>query len=136
MKTYNPDRAIDPLKWNTLDEQERLYLVESYHRKKRIKMPNLLMHAVIHVIVENQVALGAKIPVQKTLERLMREGLNRHDAVHAIGSVLSGHMFNLVKHGAKKDQDVNEIYHRQLEELTAESWLKSANEESEEDNPE
>jgi hypothetical protein len=136
MNTYNPDRAIDPLEWNTLDEQERLYLVESYHRKKRIKIPNSLMHAVIHVIVENQVALGAKIPAQKTLERLIREGLNRHDAVHAIGYVLSGHMFNLVKHGAKKDQDVNEIYHHQLEGLTAESWLKSANEESEEDNPE
>ena len=134
MRTYNPDRTIDPLEWDTLDEQERLYLVERYHRKKRIKMPNSTMHAVIHVIVENQIALGTEIPVQKTLERLMLEGLNRHDAVHAIGSVLSGHMFNLVKHGAKKDQDVNEIYHRQLEELTAESWLNSANEESEEDN--
>ena len=72
--------------------------------------------------------------VVATLARLRREGLDRHDAVHAIGSVLSGRMFELMKHGAKKDQDVNEIYHRQLEELTAESWLNSANEESEEDN--
>ena len=133
MNTYNPDRTIDPLEWDTLDEQERLYLVERYHRKKHIKMPNSRMHAVIHVIVENQVALSARIPVQKTLERLMLEGLHRHDAVHAIGSVLSGRMFELMKHGAKKDQDVNEIYHRQLEELTAEGWLRSANEESEED---
>jgi hypothetical protein len=130
MKTYNPERAVNPIEWIYLDEQERLDLVERYHRKKRIKMPNSMLHAVFHVIVENQVALGSRIPVQKTLERLIREGLNRHDAIHAIASVLSGHMFELMKHGAKKDQDVNEIYHRQLEELTAESWLKSASEES------
>jgi hypothetical protein len=135
MKTYNPDQAVDPLEWNALDEGERQYLVERYHRKKRIKMPNSRVHAVFHVIVENQVALGAEIPAQKTLERLMREGLSRHDAVHAIGSVLAGRIFDLMKHKVK-DQDVNAIYYRQLEELTAESWLNSANEELEEEDPE
>jgi len=135
MNIYNPDRTINPLEWNFLDEQERLYLVERYHRKKRIKMPNSREHAIFHVIVENQVALGAEIPAQKTLERLMREGLSRHDAFHAIGSVLAGHIFDLMKHGAK-DQDVNADYNRQLEELTAEGWLKSANEELEEEDPE
>jgi hypothetical protein len=108
---------------------------ERYHRKKRIKMPNLRVHAAIHVIVENQVALGTEIPTQKTLERLKREGLSRHDAVHAIGSVLAGYMFDLIKHGAK-DQDVNANYYCQLEELTAEAWLKSANEELTEEDPE
>ena len=135
MEIYDPDRAIDPLEWNTLDEDERQYLVERYHRKKRIKMPNSRVHAVFHVIVENQVALGTEIPAQKTLERLIRKGLSRHDAVHAIGSVLAGHMFDLMKHGTK-DQDVNANYYRQLEELTAEGWLKSANEELEEEDPE
>jgi hypothetical protein len=135
MEIYDPDRAIDPVAWNALDEDERQYLVERYHRKKRIKMPNSHVHAIFHVIVENQVALGTEIPAQKTLERLIREGLNRHDAVHAIGSVLAVHMFNLMKHGTK-DQDVNANYYRQLEELTAEGWLKSANEKLEEEDPE
>jgi hypothetical protein len=66
---------------------------------------------------------------------LVQEGLSRHDAVHAIGSVLAGYMFDLIKHGAK-DQDVNADYYRQLEELTAAGWLKSANEELEEEDPE
>jgi hypothetical protein len=132
MEIYNPDRAIDSLEWTTLDEGERLYLVERYHRKERIKMPNLRIHAAFHVAVENQVALAEKIPVQKTLERLMREGLSRHDGIHTIGSVLAGHTFALIKHGAK-DQDVNAVYHRKLEELTAESWLNTANEELEEE---
>jgi hypothetical protein len=128
MKIYNPEQTIDPLEWNALDEDERHNLVERYHRKKRIKMPNLRVHAAFHVIVENQVALGKEIPAQETLERLMREGLTRHDAVHAIGSILAGYIFDLVKHGSK-DQDVNTNYSRQLKELTAESWLNSANEE-------
>jgi hypothetical protein len=135
MEPYNPDRAIDPLEWTTLDEDERHYLIERCHREKRIKMPNLHVHAAIHVIVENQVALGAEIPVQIILERLMREGLRRHDAIHAIGSVLAGYMFDLIKHDAK-DQDVNENYYCQLEELTAESWLRSASEELEEEDQE
>jgi hypothetical protein len=109
--------------------------VERYHRKKGIKMPNSRVHAAIHIVVENQVALGAEIPTQKTLARLTREGLNRHDAVHAIGSVLAGCMFDLIKHGAK-DQDVNAEYSRRLEGLTAEGWLKTGNEELEEGDPE
>jgi hypothetical protein len=46
-----------------------------------------------HVIVENQVALGEAYPVQSVLLRLMEEGLDRHDAIHAIGSVLAERLF-------------------------------------------
>ena len=132
MERYDPNKPVDPEEWMALDEGEREYLVEQYHRKKRIKMPNSQMHAAIHVIVENQVALGREIPAQKTLARLMREGLNRHDAVHAIGSVLAGHMFDLIKQ-CPSDQDVNAVYYHQLEELTAEGWLNSFDDESEEE---
>ena len=89
MERYDPDKPIDAQEWMALDEGERQYLVEQYHRKKRIKMPNARMHAVFHVVVENQIALGDEIPAQKTLARLMGEGLSRHDAVHAIGSVVA-----------------------------------------------
>jgi hypothetical protein len=132
MERYDPDRPIDSEEWMALDEGEREYLVKQYHRKKRIKMPNLRMHAMFHVVVENQIALGDDIPAQKTLGRLMREGLSRHDAVHAIGSVVASHMFNLIKHGATS-KDPNTDYYRQLEELTAEGWLNSSNDESQDD---
>ena len=131
MKIYDPDRAIDPDEWNVFDESERQSLVERYHRRKHIKMPNLTLHAAIHVVVENQVALGGEIPVQETLARLMGEGLGRHEAVHAVGSVLAGILFDLDKY-TEKGQDLNEDYYQQLEELTAESWLRNINEESEE----
>ena len=62
----------------------------------------------------------------------MQEGLSRHDAIHAIGSVVAAHLFNLVKHGPKAP-DPNVDYFRQLEALSAEGWLNSANEELEDE---
>jgi hypothetical protein len=132
MESYDPNRAIDPKEWNALDEGARHHFVERFHRWKRIEVPNLQTHAAIHVVVENQVALGSEIPVQKTLTRLMEEGLNRHDAIHAIGTVLAGIMFDLIELGVS-GQDVNADYYRELEELTAESWLGSINEASEDE---
>ena len=129
MERYDPNKPLDAKKWMALDEVERQLLVEQYHRRKRIKMPNARVHAVIHVVVENQIALGSDIPVKKTLSRLMREGLSRHDAVHAIGSVLAGHIYDLLKHGSE-EIDVNAGYYRQIEALTAEQWLNSFNDES------
>ena len=42
------------------------------------------------------------------------------------------YMFNLIKHGPKS-KDSNKDYYRQLEELTAEGWLDSSNEESQDE---
>jgi len=135
MESYDPEQPIDPEGWNALDEAERQVLVERHHRKIHIKVPNLRAHAAIHVVVENQVALGDEFPAQETLTRLMGEGLSRHDAIHAIGSVLAEHMWNLLKDDAT-DKDHNAEYSRQLEELTAESWRKNFGEESGEDDQE
>jgi hypothetical protein len=129
MERYDPDKPVDPEEWTALDEGEREYLVERYHRKNRIKVPDLGMHAMFHVLVENQIALGDNIPAEKTLGRLIHEGLSRHEAIHAIASVAASHLFNLVKHGPAS-KDSNADYYRQLEELTAEGWLKGSNEKS------
>jgi hypothetical protein len=74
--------------WLGTDEGERIELVSAYHRRQKIKLPNSQLHAVIHVVVENQLALGEETVVN-TLSRLQGEGLSRHDAIHAIGSVLA-----------------------------------------------
>jgi hypothetical protein len=123
---YNPDGPIDPQGWLAIDESQRLYLVQQYHRKKRVRLPNARLHAVIHVVVENQVAMGAEIPVGNTVSRLMREGLSRHDAIHAIGTILAGHLYELMKEGPQST-DANSTYYRELDELTAESWLNNFN---------
>ncbi len=120
---YNPKKAPDPKKWNTAGEMERLVAVEHSHKKN---MPKLRLHASIHMIVENQVALGDETPVQETLARLQAEGLERHDAVHAIGSILAEHMYDIMKDGA--NDDVNKKYFSRIKELTAKNWRAQADE--------
>ena len=126
MKQYYPDKQIDPEEWMGLDESERISLVEQYHTKKRIKMPNVKVHAAFHVIAENQIAMGDLIPAEKALTRLMRQGLSRHNAVHAIASVAAKHFFNVMKQGSAVDPHAG--YNRHLEKLNAEDWLNSLDE--------
>jgi hypothetical protein len=126
MHRYDPLHAPDPKEWNALDEQERIRLVEQYHRRAHIRLPNAKVHAVIHAVVESQIALGDEIPVRRTLQRLMSEGLDRHDAIHAIGSILAQHIFDLVTAPeAASKANPNDAYNAALERLTAEEWLQS-----------
>lgn len=123
MEKYDPDTTPAPDQWNQLDEDERLILIEQYHKKAKIRMPNHRLHAAIHCAVENQAALGEELPVKRTLERLISEGLDRHDAVHAIGSVLAEHL-----HGILKDKPVvadHSAYFDRLLKLNAQLWRQS-----------
>ncbi len=61
----------------------------------------------------------------------MAEGLDRHDALHAIGMELAVHMNDLVRKG-EAGADPNQPYYDALERLTAEGWRRSADEQDEE----
>jgi len=117
---YDPEVAPDPSEWQELDEQERIMLVEAYHRREGIELPNLTVHATVHAIVESQVAMGDGSPAGRAIERLMGEGLDRHEAVHAVGSVLAAHINDVLK-GGRPD---NEAYDEAVERLTVENWRK------------
>jgi hypothetical protein len=121
---YDPDQKLDVEAWLSLDEDERMSLVMDYHRRARIKLPNARLHAAAHTIVENQAALGTGYAVAGTLERLMNEGLDRHEAIHAIGSVLMGNILDL-QHGRLKG-DLNQVYIRELAQLSAKKWRSGA----------
>jgi hypothetical protein len=71
----------------------------------------------------NQAALGGEYPVAEKLRQLMAEGLNRHDAIHAIGSVLMQHLLAVMQDRA--EGELNEPYIRDLATLTAKKWLAS-----------
>ena len=120
MEEYDPQRPLDPTAWLDLDESERIALVESYHRRARVRLPNAHLHAVVHVIVENQLALNEP-EVVAALARLRSEGLGRHDAIHAIGQVLATTMHEgfAGTHGS----DLAAPYRARLRSLTAEQWL-------------
>jgi Domain of unknown function (DUF1841) len=121
VECYDPLESPPPDEWLDTDESERLRLVEDYHRRAGIRLPNVQVHSTFHVIVENQVAIGDEIPVGRTLARLMNEGVDRHEAIHAIASVLSEHVFDVAK-GVPQHRDPNAGYYAALERLTVESW--------------
>ena len=123
MDQYNPERAPEPESWLELDEQERTRLIETWHRVTRIKLPNVKVHAVVlHAIVENQLALDLD-PVVRAMDRLMKEGLTRHDAIHAIGSVVAGHLFDILQANQNDDAGASQAhYYAAVERLTAASW--------------
>jgi hypothetical protein len=128
--SYDPLVDPDPEAWLATDEQERINLIERYHRRHGFKGKRAGAHAIFHAIVENQIAEGDRLPVRRTLLRLMAEGLDRHDAIHAIGSVLAGHINELMRETdaealSRSSDDSNAAYFAALERLTAEDWLNS-----------
>lgn len=58
-------------------------------------------------------------------EGVQNEGLDRHDALHAIAWVLVDHMHGLLTRD-DLPEDPNILYYRQLEQSTAERWRRSA----------
>jgi hypothetical protein len=119
---YNPEKAPDPEKWRALEEAQRLDSVSVHHRRMRVKLPNIDLHADVHVIVENQLAEGLDL-AKDALDRLRAEGLDRHEAIHAIGSVLIGHVQSLIQEGASTP-DPNGPYVKALQALTVHSWME------------
>jgi sirohydrochlorin ferrochelatase len=123
METYEPDTAPDAAGWLELQEEERIRRIASYHRRTKVKLPNLQVHAALHSVVENQIAEEIET-VRKTVARMQAEGLSRHDAIHAVASVLVGRMQALLREGAPAQFEV-EAYFQDLRSLTADVWLKS-----------
>lgn len=124
MREYDPSASLDPEEWDLLEEDEKLALVQQYHEQYDSDLPDLALHSLVHTIVENQIALGDELPVAATLARLEREGLDRHDAIHAIASILVDHLHEILS--GSDTNGVHEQYYEAVTALTAESWSTKA----------
>jgi len=79
-----------------------------------------MLHAAIHAVIERQ--LAEEVPqVVNAFDRLRAEGLDRHDTIHALGSVLAEHMRQLMN-GELDPANPNASYFAALDGLTAASW--------------
>ncbi|MFM0339937.1 hypothetical protein [Paraburkholderia fungorum] len=124
MEAYNPERVPQPESWLELDEQERIHVIETWHRVARIKLPNVKTHAALHAIVENQIALDLE-PVVRAMDRLRKGGLTRHDAIHAIGSVVAENLFGMLDANQNDDAAASQArYYAALDRLTVVSWRR------------
>ena len=78
-----------------------------------------------HVVVENQLRLAKQRRCLATLDRLMHEGLDRHEAIHAIASILMSIVSDVTRE-ADDGGDINAKYGRELAKLTAAGWRSQA----------
>lgn len=116
MRRYTPYKKPKAREWLHLSEERRISLVEKAHQEEGYDLESLTAHAGVHVAVENQ--LAENIPeVVDAYERLRKEGLDRHDCIHAIGSAMIEHVF---ENGASGEDG----YFQKLGALTARSWLE------------
>ena len=57
------------------------------------------------------------------MDRLKKQGLDRHDSIHAIAWILSQHLFEQMKTESPDTKDVvNARYIAAVERLNAEDW--------------
>lgn len=125
---YDPNTSPDPEAWLLLDEQERISQAEKYHKKRGIRLPNAKAHATFHTIIENQIAEGEAFVI-RAMDRLKNQGLDRHDSIHAIGWVMSQHIFEQMNTENPDDKDVlNARYVAAVERLTADDWRNQESE--------
>jgi hypothetical protein len=117
---YRADRSPEPEFWERLSEDEQIDAIVSHHRIRSIKLPDQILHATAHLMVEQQLASGEAPHVVATCERLIREGLTRHDAIHAIAWVLTI-LINEAAAGEIKE-NLKPVFEARLEQLTEESW--------------
>lgn len=120
MDHYNPLIPPDPEVWLSMDEVDRLHLVMEYHGITDTDLPNEKLHTTIQTIVENQVAMREETPVAATLKRLQHDGLNRHEAIHAVGRVFLYILWEFRQSRGRKPS--TERYYGILSRLTVEGW--------------
>jgi hypothetical protein len=87
-----------------------------------LEREHLRAHLLIHEMVEKQLAEDDPPEVGQVLHRLLANGLDRHEAVHAIGTVVAREALAMLKQGRPLDKVV---YVRKLQTLTVESYRRS-----------
>lgn len=118
MHTYDPAKSPDRRQWLAMEEPDRINLVRKFHEAGGDAVENPTAHYGLNVTVETQIALDTPL-VRQALGRLRKQGLSRHDGIHAIGNVIAKHMQNLIRSQYDPARDPNDYYGEMLADLGA-----------------
>ncbi len=73
------------------------HLLEKGDEEILVDGVNPLVHVTVHSTIENQIAAGDPPCVRHALRRLLRQGMDRHEAIHRIGAVLATEIWEILK---------------------------------------
>lgn len=118
---YDPIEGPVSEVWLEAEESERIDAVTRNHEQTGVAAGSLRGHAIVHSMVETQLARGLQ-GVGTVVERLQTEGLDRHGAVHAVGSVLRKILYAAASGDGTFDENA---YGDALRALTAAEWRKA-----------
>ena len=115
---YDPELEPDAEAWLELDEDERIALVERFHGRARVPLPNAKLHAVMHAVIETQLTSGDPPQAREAMARLRQAGMARHEALHALSAVLVRHLHAMFQ-GTAASGDPVAAYARDLDAMDA-----------------
>lgn len=104
---YDPDEPPPP-DWAELDEMEQHAIVEAAHEPLPAwhpPLPNPRLHAILHCIVENQLLSDEMPEPRAALERLLAAGATRHEAIHAVGAVVTEEIHRVMTEETPYDRE-------------------------------
>lgn len=79
---------------------------------------NPVMHVTMHSVIENQLEQNTPLEVRKALDGLLKRGVSRHEAIHAITYEFNMELFPVLKY-ARPFNDME--YKRRLEKIAREN---------------
>jgi Domain of unknown function (DUF1841) len=83
--------ASGPTTWLGADDEVRTLAIRAHHDglAGHPDQPDPKLHASFHLIAENQIAAGEPAETATALARLVGAGASRHEAIHAVMSVVA-----------------------------------------------
>ncbi len=111
----------DPKKEEAFRRRQSIVEDHAEHPHPRLDEKGLRAHLLIHEMVEQQIEAGQPAEVLDALRRLTGGGMNRHQAVHAIGALVAKEAFAMMQTKRPLDES---SYQQALNELTVEAARK------------
>jgi hypothetical protein len=117
---YDADEDPHAERWLKLDESEQQQAIMAYHdaAQPHPRPPSRRLHALMHAVVETQIASNTPPEARQALERLTSQGLSRHDAIHAIATPMAEFIFE-ASQGKRYDP---EAHRKALDDLDVDSY--------------
>lgn len=120
MVAYDAETGPDEEAWMAADEQERIEAVREYHDAldDHPAAESMAAHAMIHAVVETQVAMEDPPETREKLEELVEAGVDRHAVIHALAAPVAHVVYGVAQ--GDDDQEFNDLVAQKVASVTIE----------------